>query len=235
MSRTASTTWINPPAVVCGTPEVAPQLPSPGTTNSWVGSDASFDFAVALPPGGSCGAPGLLGRHARLEIDTGTGFHALDPLGASATGPSPGHRYWYRVQGHNAPVRVRWVQPTNSNNYGKFSLLIEEANPNDVQETLGPGARPLAKRIPVTNSPDPFNPSTRIDYELQEPAAVTVRIYDIRGRLVRDLENAARSRGAHTLQWDGRNDRGVAVPSGVYVVWVQSPAASGAERLTLLR
>ena len=73
----------------------------------------------------------------------------------------------------------------------------------------------------LSNYPNPFNPETWIPYQLAEPADVTLTIYDIQGRVVRDLDLGhqragmyhTRSRAAY---WDGRNAQGESVASGVY-------------------
>ena len=66
------------------------------------------------------------------------------------------------------------------------------------------------------NSPNPFNPSTRIAYYLPESARVTIDIYDVQGRLVSRLVDRLESRGEHVLEWNGRNSLGRPVGSGVY-------------------
>jgi len=67
------------------------------------------------------------------------------------------------------------------------------------------------------NYPNPFNPATRIRFELDRPAVVDLRIYDVAGRPVKTLV-AHRRLGAtaHTLEWDGTDDAGATVTSGVY-------------------
>ena len=73
----------------------------------------------------------------------------------------------------------------------------------------------------LPNYPNPFNPETWIPYQLSEPADVTLKIYDIHGRVARDLDLGhqragmyhGRTRAAH---WDGRNAVGEPVASGVY-------------------
>ena len=69
------------------------------------------------------------------------------------------------------------------------------------------------------NYPNPFNPSTTIAYEIPSDVGevdVHLTIYDMRGRLVRQLVEGERHPGRYEAQWDGRNDRGVEVESGVY-------------------
>lgn len=70
------------------------------------------------------------------------------------------------------------------------------------------------------NYPNPFNPQTTISYDI--PAArgkgvhVRLSVYDIRGRMVKTLVDGHRTPGRHSVQWDGQDDRGVSLGSGVY-------------------
>ena len=67
------------------------------------------------------------------------------------------------------------------------------------------------------NFPNPFNPVTVIRFSLPEPAQVSLSIYDLQGRLVRVLLKPGRTEaGVHSTAWDGTNDSGKQVPSGIY-------------------
>jgi hypothetical protein len=67
------------------------------------------------------------------------------------------------------------------------------------------------------NRPNPFNPTTTIEFTVKERANVQLRIYNVAGQLIRTLVNEARTPGeVHTATWDGRNDAGQSVSSGVY-------------------
>jgi hypothetical protein len=66
------------------------------------------------------------------------------------------------------------------------------------------------------NYPNPFNPETVIEYDLPENAQIVLKIYDVRGNEVRTLESTAKSAGSHTAIWDGHNEFGTLVSSGVY-------------------
>ena len=73
----------------------------------------------------------------------------------------------------------------------------------------------------LTNYPNPFNPETWIPYQLAEAAGVTVTIYDLQGRVVRNLDFGHQSAGIYqdksrAAYWDGRNQLGEAVASGIY-------------------
>jgi Ca-activated chloride channel family protein len=68
------------------------------------------------------------------------------------------------------------------------------------------------------NFPNPFNPATTIRFELERAGVVTLSVYDVTGRRVRTLVQAAPlAATAHEITWDGRDDAGASVASGVYV------------------
>jgi hypothetical protein len=67
-----------------------------------------------------------------------------------------------------------------------------------------------------TNYPNPFNASTVLSYDLPKPAFVTLEIYNLLGQRVRTLLNEWKAAGQYRLAWDGRDDNGSALPSGIY-------------------
>jgi len=66
------------------------------------------------------------------------------------------------------------------------------------------------------NYPNPFNPETNIAYEILSSSRIAIYIYDIIGRKVRTLVNEQKTTGSYTVRWNGQNDSGLNVPSGVY-------------------
>jgi len=70
--------------------------------------------------------------------------------------------------------------------------------------------------------PNPSFGSCIVRYALPEPSGVALRIYDISGRLVRVLEQGTRSSGPHSVPWDGTNDRGRFVSSGIYFLRLEA-------------
>ncbi|HET9250761.1 MAG TPA: S8 family serine peptidase [Candidatus Eisenbacteria bacterium] len=75
---------------------------------------------------------------------------------------------------------------------------------------------PSARRLRVT--PNPFRGAGRIRFDLPAPGEASVAIYDVTGRLVRTLAEGTRSSGPHTIDWDGRDDRGTPLGAGIYFV-----------------
>ena len=71
-------------------------------------------------------------------------------------------------------------------------------------------------------SPNPFNPSTQFAYEVPQQAQVTLTVYNLLGQEVVTLVNEVKAAGRYTVTWNGRNTRGLAVASGVYVYRLSS-------------
>lgn len=102
----------------------------------------------------------------------------------------------------------------------------------------GVGDTPPIGVVLDQNSPNPFGTTTQIAYDLPSPMGerVSLGIFDIRGRRVRTLVEANRpSRGRAVVAWDGRDDVGNPVPSGVYFYRLSVGKASVTRRMTLLK
>jgi len=107
-------------------------------------------------------------------------------------------------------------------------------------ETRGPaGVHPdgSAPRRNVLHAPypNPFNPQTSLTYELATAGEVRLTIYSTAGRLVRTLERGDRSAGRHEVVWDGRDARGWTLPSGTYLVRLETAAGVESRTVMLLR
>lgn len=97
---------------------------------------------------------------------------------------------------------------------------------------VGDDPRPASFGI-VSIAPNPFNPSARITFRLSGRSHVEVAVYDVRGRRLRLLADRAYDRGLHSEVWDGFDDRGARVASGVYFVRVKTPTHSDVRRAVL--
>jgi len=96
-----------------------------------------------------------------------------------------------------------------------------------------PYATPAAHLAPA--QPNPFNPQTTLRYALAEPGRVELAIWDLAGRRVRTLVAGDRPAGEHAVVWNGRDDAGQALPSGVYLCQLRAGSTVEARRLTLVR
>lgn len=85
------------------------------------------------------------------------------------------------------------------------------------------------------NYPNPFNPTTVIDYSLPTQSHVTVEVFNIVGSIVRVLVDEVQSAGVHTTLWDGTDQEGRPVASGVYFYRLQADEYSQTRRMLLLK
>ncbi|MBK7190171.1 MAG: nuclear transport factor 2 family protein [bacterium] len=86
------------------------------------------------------------------------------------------------------------------------------------------------------NAPNPFNPTTEISFVVPDGGAnVSLRVYDITGRLVRTLVEGNEPAGTRSVTWSGENDRGQPVPSGTYFYHLTGPSFSEKKKMVLLK
>lgn len=85
------------------------------------------------------------------------------------------------------------------------------------------------------NYPNPFNPQTRIDFELADPCRVSLEVYDAKGRLVRTLVDEARPAGRHHANWDGTDPGGRRVASGMYFFRLHAGDYESVMKMTLIK
>lgn len=103
----------------------------------------------------------------------------------------------------------------------------------DVDESDGTG---LPDRYALRqNYPNPFNPVTDISFDLPRGGQVLLQVFNINGRLVATLINGSMTAGSHVIQWDGRDNKGRDVTSGVYFYRLQTATVSLARKMILLR
>ena len=90
-------------------------------------------------------------------------------------------------------------------------------------------------KIKTNNYPNPFNPETQISYTLSNSEHVTLQIFNMQGQLIRTLVNGMQSAGSHSVKWDGTNEAGEKVVSGVYVYKLQAGNDSVSRRMMLMK
>jgi len=85
------------------------------------------------------------------------------------------------------------------------------------------------------NYPNPFNPSTTIRYQLPKTTEVVLKIYNIFGQEVRTLVNARQPVGMNAVVWDGRDQSGKEVSSGIYIYRLQTGESMQSRKLSFVR
>ena len=85
------------------------------------------------------------------------------------------------------------------------------------------------------NYPNPFNPHTTIRYDLPENNIVSVTIYDMMGRVVKNLVNGMQTAGFKSLRWDATNNRDQSVSTGLYIYTIHSDNYTDTKKMILLK
>ena len=85
------------------------------------------------------------------------------------------------------------------------------------------------------NYPNPFNPVTTIAYDVPEMASVRIDIYNILGQQVCTLINRSHEPGYYRIQWDGTNDYGQVLASGMYIYSIQASGFTSVKKLVLMK
>jgi hypothetical protein len=137
----------------------------------------------------------------------------------------------FGVDGRGFQYADRSVESGNTYRYqigiadadGEFLSPVEEVKIPKIAASLG------------QNTPNPFNPTTMINFTLASRERVTVAVYDANGRLVRTLVDETRGAGSHDVQWDGRDDAGVTVGSGVYFYRMTAGKHTESKKMVMLK
>ena len=85
------------------------------------------------------------------------------------------------------------------------------------------------------NSPNPFNPVTTIAFNIPEPTYVEIAIYDLLGGKVRTLVSKEMSPGFHSALWNGKDDEGRLVASGMFIVRMSSSLFMDVKKMLMLK
>jgi flagellar hook assembly protein FlgD len=85
------------------------------------------------------------------------------------------------------------------------------------------------------NFPNPFNPTTAISFALDASSHTTLDVYDVRGALVRTLVDGPQPAGAHRVEWDGTDNSGRRVASGVYYYRLDTGTTEATRKMVLLK
>jgi len=199
-----------------------------GYNVGWLNPGEWIEYTVQVPASGTYG---LDARVASLAV--GGAFHVsvdgVDRTGDVIVPVTTGWQTWTTVNAVlalEAGARTLRFQPTA----GEFNVNWFELAYDGTVDV--PAAARGAALHPAY--PNPFNPSTTLVYELASAQRVTLAVYDVAGRLVRTLaEGEARGAGRHETVWNGRDDAGLAAPSGVYFARLDAAGMRQVRRVVL--
>jgi len=120
-------------------------------------------------------------------------------------------------------------------NYCGADTLVRTDYIGVTSATSGIGGAPRVSGTDTWAYPNPFNPGTTVFFQIESPGSVQIFVYDAAGRAVRTLVNRAYPAGTHRVAFDGRDDGGRRLASGVYFYRFETPGASMTEKIVLLK
>ncbi len=189
-----------------------------GTSHGWAAANSvawnvdvnDGELICQKPPTAQNYAIGCFGKNV-----SGSGQSTFDEPegyveGTNTPGLYPQSLYFAQLK-DRAKVTITSVKDKSSDNYlpGQFSVS--------------------------QNYPNPFNPSTTIHYSLPERSKVVVRVFNALGQLVKTLYNNDQIAGEHYLTWNGEDENGSLVSSGIYFYSVSTSFGSITKKMTLLK
>ena len=94
--------------------------------------------------------------------------------------------------------------------------------------------------IPTTfkleqNFPNPFNPRTTINYQLPRNTKVSLRIYNLNGQMIKSLVNSKQTMGSYAVTWDGKDEYGKQVASGLYIYAIKTKEFEQKRKMLFVR
>jgi hypothetical protein len=170
------------------------------------------------------------------------GKHAVDMINAAALGDAA----WTRINGATIgnPVGGTYSRNSPPRTYtGVYAAhagvdleLVWEMINLDLGTTgTDDTPQPAPSGPALTAYPNPFNPSTRVCYELASPGSVDLAVYDLSGRRIRTLASGWQAAGAHAVAWNGRDESNRCVPCGNYVARIRGSGTGGSTKLVMMK
>jgi len=148
----------------------------------------------------------------------------------------PGQNYWYAVTAYDDGTQ-NWAQTGRSLESARwwtwtgYELLgVTAPQPEAIAESGGPTAYALEQNVP-----NPFNPNTTITFAMPQTGKAKLVIYSANGQVVRTLTDGTVAAGRHEIMWNGTDQMGRAVSSGVYVYRLTSDNGTISKRMVLVR
>ena len=194
------------------------------------------------------------GALVEISTDLGTTWQTITPTGnypcrAASTntiflaayercfsGTIPWKQEIFDLSAYSGPAMIRFHFASDEQ-YGFEGWYIDDISvtTDRVTGTEDPESGiPAATRL-MPAWPNPFNPATSIPFELAAAGHVEIRIYDVSGRSIRTLCGKNYEAGVHSTTWDGRDEAGRQVSSGVYFCRLKTGVYTATSRLVLLR
>jgi len=190
-----------------------------GTYSAFYGTGSdNYQYQLCRQNINAQGEP--LNQEPIIVTENNSGFWALTAVNSqnvAAITWNDSNYYDLKAKGDALPLNSLWTCRANQEN-----VSTEDEVQNPVVYAL-------------SNYPNPFNPSTTINYSLKEASSVRVDIYNLKGQQVRHLLSETKAAGDNHLIWDGTDDQGRSVASGVYLYKIHAGKYSSSKKMMLLK
>ncbi|MEX0737476.1 MAG: FlgD immunoglobulin-like domain containing protein [Bacteroidota bacterium] len=217
MSPSGSVSWSAPAAT---------QVPEVITMSLKTSSDASGIYSVEVTSAINEALVSIEGVSAKLPADWQIAHNVVNgELKIAMAGLTP------IAGGEFATVSFRLKDNSARLNLSTSSMLNEREGSVEAAEIA---AVPTVFQLDQ-NYPNPFNPSTTIKYQLPQEAGVTLSIYNLQGQRVRTLVSGDQKAGFYSVQWDGKNDAGASVSTGLYIYRIHAGTFTAINKMLLMK
>jgi hypothetical protein len=125
---------------------------------------------------------------------------------------------------------VAFISPSSDLNRAYF----DRRDWTGVAERPGSGLNVGSLKL-LPNAPNPFNQMTTIKYQLTKPGKVSIKVYNAAGQLVRILVDEPQAAGRHSSQWNGRDEQGMEVSSGIYLYRLEAGGEAATGRMAIVK
>ncbi len=195
-----------------------------GNTNEWYpGNTGSGHLLVALEQ-----ADGLWNLEKKVDLgsfadpfSTATGATNFSPT----TTPNSNS-----YSGSTTFVAVSNISASADTMRADFSVSLAAGIGDETPDPILPSAFEVRQ-----NYPNPFNPTTTISFDLPKSGAVKVTVYNVLGQIVEVISDGALSAGAHSVVWNGTDESGSTVASGMYLYEIVTDDNRESRKMTMLK
>lgn len=151
------------------------------------------------------------------------------------------------IQAQNSSTQTFYsYEDTETDGFGTYHYWLQSIDFNDhtwffgpTSITLIPETEPVPTPEPVTTMhsvyPNPFNPNLLIPFSLAQKQDVSIRIFNLKGQLVKSISLGSKDTGFHQINWDGITDSGKPCPSGIYEIVLKAGSKSFNSKAVLLK
>lgn len=236
--------------------ELTVTYPSSGGTSQWYYESASYDTPHNYSNNydsyheySKPGAQKVAVYFSKFETETDCDFVYIYDKNGTETAVYHGVKsaFWAVVDGDY--IKVRLVSDGSITKYGYHinqtayysdqQLLQGEATGADItaapSDKINPNACKIKEFKLLGNSPNPFNPTTEIAFELPVEVHVKIQVYNINGQLIKTLVDKKMAAGQKCITWNSKNKTGNSVPSGTYFYRIEAGDFNQTKKMLLIK